>query len=598
MANTISKLSVLLSANVSGFTSGMRSAVAPLKSFTGQIASVGSKVIGFGSALTALAAGAGMTALVKGAMESIDVTAKLSDRLGITTEALTGLQHAADLSGVSNEALTGGLEKMLRNLSQAATEGGNAGAALARLGLDAKELVNAAPDAAFKALAEGLLNVQNPAERAALAMEVFGKSGQSLLPLMLAGKDGIEAAQKEAEKLGLTFSRLDAAKVEAANDSMTRLKAVFVGVARTLAVQLAPFIDVAAAKLTDLATSGGGMGTMVVNAFEWVLTAVAKAADWLELLNAGWHSMRGVAGVAIFGVVKTLELLIKGVEWLSNKLLGTESTWGETFGHMSDALKETTDEAFKKAGESWDNFTNGVNSAAVASTFADIRARADESAKAIADNAAKMRGAAASTEDFAAKLKAAEDNAKKVTDTITDLQKQVTQFSMSDTDKKLVDLSALGATPEQMAQAKQALDQLDALNAAKKKSDDLQQKAKSVIESVQTPTQQYDEQITSLSEMLNAGLLSWQEYGLAVRKAREELEKSADVKPTEAPDLIRSGSAEALKLAFENSSGVQRLNKKDLAKEQLAAQDEANRHLRELVRNSRPGDSDVTTLDI
>ena len=108
--------------------------------------------------------------------------------------------------------------------------------------------------------------------------------------------------------------------------------------------------------------------------------AVAKAADWLELLKAGWQTLRGVAGLAILGVVKTLEVLIKGVEWLSNKLLGTKSNWGETFGLMSDALVEVTDEAFTKAGESWDKFNNGVNSTAVAATFADIRAKADENA--------------------------------------------------------------------------------------------------------------------------------------------------------------------------------------------------------------------------
>jgi hypothetical protein len=604
MATAISKLAVLLTANTAGFTSGLKGAVAPLKSFGSSVTSIGSKVVAFGGALTALAAGAGMAALVKGQMESIDSTAKLSDRLGIATEKLTGLQHAADLSGVSNEQLTGGFEKLLKSLGEAAQGGGQAGAALAKMGLDAKQLVDADPDQAFIAISEGLKNINNPAERATTAMEVFGKSGQSLLPLMLSGKEGITAAMEEAEKLGLTFSRVDAAKVEAANDAMTRLQAVFVGVARTLAIQLSPFIDAAASKLTDLASSGDGMGKMVVNAFEWVVTGIAKAADFIGLLKAGFYTLKGVASLALLGIAAPLNLVIQGVEWLGKKLgvLGDDSTWGAFSQGLQDGLVDEADKAFKQAGESWNEFVSGKHSAAAAQMFDGIRAKAQQNAQAVADNAAKMRGAAAATEDWAAKLKLAEQNAQKVTDTIAGLQKEVAQFGKSDADKKLADLAALGATPEQLSQAKKSLDQLDALNAAKKKSEELQDRAKSVLESIQTPTQKYDEQIGSLSELLNNGLLSWDQYGAAVRKAREELEKSGNVDPAKAPDapeLIRAGSAAALKLAFDGSRGVQRVSREKTDEKALAEAQETNRQLRELVRNSRPSDADATeTLSI
>src|SRR5207247_2365101 len=104
-------------------------------------------------------------------------------------------------------------------------------------------------------IADKISKIENPAERATAAMQIFGKSGQQLLPLMMSGAEGLAAAQKEAEKLGLTYNRVDAAKVEAANDSMTRMKAVVTGVGNQLAIQLAPFIDAAATKLTALASS-------------------------------------------------------------------------------------------------------------------------------------------------------------------------------------------------------------------------------------------------------------------------------------------------------------------------------------------------------
>ncbi len=83
-----------------------------------------------------------------------------------------------------------------------------------------------------------LCSIHNPTERATAAIELFGKSGQSLLPLLMQGSEGIAAAQREAEKLGLSFSRIDAHQVEQANEAIVRLKAVFTGIGNQLAIQL------------------------------------------------------------------------------------------------------------------------------------------------------------------------------------------------------------------------------------------------------------------------------------------------------------------------------------------------------------------------
>src|SRR2546426_591780 len=83
-----------------------------------------------------------------------------------------------------------------------------------------KELVNTAPEEALKGIADGLSKMENPAQRAAAAVAIFGKAGQGMLPMLLGGAEALSAAQREAEKLGLTFSRLDAAKVELANEAM------------------------------------------------------------------------------------------------------------------------------------------------------------------------------------------------------------------------------------------------------------------------------------------------------------------------------------------------------------------------------------------
>lgn len=648
--STIANLNVKLTASIGAFASGMAAATKPLADFGSKVVSVGSQVFSLTGAISALAAGGGFALLVKNSMETIAATGRMSDQMGIATEKLTGLQYASNIAGVGAEALNGGLEKMLHSLGEAVAGGGEAGAAFQHLGLSAKELANMAPDEAFTSIADGLKNITNPAERAAVTMQIFGKSGQQLLPLLMQGADGIKAAQAEAQRLGLTFSRLDAAKVEAANASMKRLQAVFEGAAQTLAIQLAPFIEAAANKLAEFGMSGDGAGKKVVNAFEWVLTAVAKLADYFELLKAGWYGMKGVAAAAIFGVVKSLAVLISGVEWLSNKLSrkGHETHYADSFHALADALKGETKEAFDKAGESFDKFEKGVNATAVTQTFNEIRAKADENAKAVADNAENMRGAGAAADDWANKLKQAEENAKKITTTLEELHKQLAEFGMSEGDKKLFDLKALGASPDQLAeakkildqlaglenakkaadligetqkaitqfgmtdsqkkladlqlpgvsaeqldQAKKALEQLDALNAAKKKMDEQQQEGQSIFESTRSPLEKYESQIGKLSELLDAGAIDWDTYGRAIRQARQQLEET---NKTQAPQLLQAGTAAAQRFAYDSHRGSQKLSDDDIARKQLAEQQEQRRIMLRIENNLRTVDDNVTTV--
>ena len=535
---SIANLNVKLTANIGAFASTMAAAAKPLAGFAGGVTSAATKLTGLVSGITALVGAGSLTVLVTQSMEAIDTNAKLSDRLGITTEALAGLQYAGDLAGVSSEELTGGLEKMLKALGGAADDGDLASNAFTKLGLNAKALANMPTDQAFASIATQIAAIQNPAERAA-AVGVFGKSGQSLLPLMMSGAEGIKAAQAEAEKLGLTYSRIDAAKVEAANDSMTRMKSVVTGVGNQLAIAVSPFIDAAAAKLTEMASSGDGMGTKIVNAFEAVVGGIAYASDYLSLLKAGFKLLQAGATFAVYGVVKAVDLLGSSMVGLLNLLPGVELKWTDVSGQLADGLLQDAHRLTDEAGQAFASFQNGDNAKAVGNAFADIRAKSQAAAQATADNAAKMSGSFKDIEDSTANL-------KKVGDTLTDLKKQVGQFGLTDSQKKLADLTSMGASPEQIKEAESNLKRLDDMTAAQKKHDDLQGKSKTLIESMQTPLQKYESTIDDLNQMLGGGMLSWDQYGQAVRNARSELEKSdaakADTLVPQASVSIRRAS--------------------------------------------------------
>ena len=95
------------------------------------------KVFSMQGAFVALVGGAGMGALVKQSLAVNDALAKTADRLGLTTEALAGLQHAAELTGAGTKTLDMALQRMTRRIGEAATGSGAAKDAITELGLSA-----------------------------------------------------------------------------------------------------------------------------------------------------------------------------------------------------------------------------------------------------------------------------------------------------------------------------------------------------------------------------------------------------------------------------------------------------------------------------
>jgi hypothetical protein len=588
----------MLTASIGGFSATMKTAASGLKSVGNVVSEVSSKIFSLTGVLTGVASAGALVLLVKGSMESIAATGRLSDRLGIATEKLGGLQYAAKLAGVENETLTGGLEKMLKNLGEAAEKSGPVAAALASIGLNAKQLASMAPDEAFEKIADGLKSITNPAERAATTVAIFGKSGQELLPMMMQGSEGIKAAAAEAAKLGVTFNRVDAAKVELANQSIIKLQSVLTGVMNTLAIQLSPFITAVANKFVGFATSGRGATGMIVSGFGAVLNAIAYVADYLSIVEAGWQMLRSGASFALGGIVDAIGYVLDALDWLLKKLHITQTGMGQAAHDLAKGFYDTGKEAFHKAGQDWSDFATGANSKAARAAMQSIEDASNKAATAIAADAAKMNGGADAAEDWAKKLEEAAANAKKVTETLAELHKSVDTFGQTSAQKKIFDLKSLGASASQIAEAQQLIDKLGQLEAAKKKMESQQSAAKSVFESTRTPVEKYEQQIGKLSDLLNSGAIDWDTYGRAVQQARQKLEDAAK---TQGPQIMESGSAEAQRYAYDQNQGQRKINsnKDEISKLQYNEQYQSRLILQRIENKLTEDDAaDDETVDI
>ena len=201
---------------------------------------IATKAIGGFLGIAGIGGIAGLVAGLRSAADDIDKIAKTSDKLGISTEALVGMQHAAEMTGVATDTLNMALQRMVRRVAEAAKGTGEAKGALKELNLQAVWLNKLAPDRQFAEIADAMAKIENPADRVRLAMKLFDSEGVALVNTLALGSAGLAEMQVEADKLGLTFSRVEAEKIEKFNDAMKNLKLAFGGTMRDIVIDIAP----------------------------------------------------------------------------------------------------------------------------------------------------------------------------------------------------------------------------------------------------------------------------------------------------------------------------------------------------------------------
>jgi hypothetical protein len=199
----------------------------------------------------AIGAVRGAMSSLLGAMNEMDEASKFAARLGTSADALTVLGFAAEQAGSSQDALNLALEKMQNNVSEAATGLGTAKDAIAQLGLSAADLTSMSADKQFAAIAEQIQNVGSASDRTRIAMDIFGRSGGQLIPLLSEGAEGLNAYGAEAEQMGLLLGNARGA-VEEANDSINKMKRAWGAFVQQVAVLVAPALSAIAEALASI----------------------------------------------------------------------------------------------------------------------------------------------------------------------------------------------------------------------------------------------------------------------------------------------------------------------------------------------------------
>ncbi len=190
-----------------------------------------------------------IAAVSKQALDYAGSLGEISQQLGITTRELQVYRYAATQVGLSQEEIEKGLGKLTLEI-------GRNNAAFAELGITTRNADGSLKTAGqtLPELADALARIPDPAERARVLVELFGRTGQRMGTLLSGGASGLREFADQAERTGQVLSSKAIQDADRAADAIAKMQNV-------LRVSVAGAVAENAASIAALGEAIGGVVT-------------------------------------------------------------------------------------------------------------------------------------------------------------------------------------------------------------------------------------------------------------------------------------------------------------------------------------------------
>jgi hypothetical protein len=333
--------------------------------------------------------------------EELDALNDVANRTGVGVEALQAYARAAADTGVSVESFAKQIQKLTINIGKATLDE-KAQKKFEELGIVFTDLKAATPEKQFEMVVDALAGIADPAERAAKAVQFFGKGGIELGELFTLGPGALTQMREEAVSLGQVVSEDAVKAIDSMNDSFATVWATVKGLAGSILGELAGPISTIAQELLGVIKQAGP---------QQIAQQVASGLlDFIKL-----------AGNAFLELAKFIEAFVKKFA----PILGLDIR-SETEKEL-DRLRAEQQAAVQGAGATVDGFGRPLANAA--DVEEENRKRTEQIAQLEAQIAAEA--AAGVLSQFQANFNAAIDTAR------TKLEEKMQAGTLTEEDRKL-----------------------------------------------------------------------------------------------------------------------------------------------------------------
>jgi hypothetical protein len=333
------------------------------------LSAASSKVKAWGEGLTSIGTklsviGAGMLAPIVASAKAFadygEQIGKLASKTGMSSEMLSGLAYAAESSEIAVGSVAAGVKGMQRAIAGGSKETNEA---FAKLGTSAAALKNLSPDEQFSRLADALAGVADPAQKAAIAQQVFGRAGVELLPIIEGGSAELARMRREAGTLGLSLGKDATGRALELDQGLDRLKGGLKGVTlaignalsggitpliyRTLDCVVAfrmwidanPQIVQSFAKIAVTVAAAGAAFVMIGTTIAALMSPALMTAAAIVGIGAAALAITDTLGVTAAGFGELFDSIRLGGTglgtWLANIFRGIEIAWNTVTANMA-----------------------------------------------------------------------------------------------------------------------------------------------------------------------------------------------------------------------------------------------------------------------
>lgn len=231
-----------------------------------------------------LAAAGGAAALVQSAGRQAEMLEQTSQKTGIAVGTLQNWTVAMAQSGVGMDGLTRGVKQLSVQIVQSRTPNSQAAEKFSELGITANSV-----DDVLEQLADRFDMMPDGADKTRIAVELFGKAGQDLIPILNKGSAGLRESMNASKALGVVLSDDTVKSLAAADDAFDTLSVATKAAANQLAGLMAPAVTTV--------TESFSRGIGVVATFFGALNEGSKGGDnTIQFLKTINPFIRGLGG--------------------------------------------------------------------------------------------------------------------------------------------------------------------------------------------------------------------------------------------------------------------------------------------------------------
>ncbi len=272
---TLFSLAAKLTLDKAGFDKGVDDADKAGRGLSDNLQNYAQKIKGFVDKLafvtTLRSVTKGLWNLAKDTSMAGDRIDKQSQALGMSRKAFQEWGYILEQCGASIDDMGMAMKTMSNAISENSAE---TAAGLAKLGLSAAQLQNMTPEDQLETLVKAFQEMPDGAEKSKLAMQLFGRNAQSLMPLLNSASGTVDELRQRAHDLGLIMSDEAVDASVAFGDALGDLNAVWTAVKQKFGAQMLPMLT------NGLVKAANALGR-VSNALEKAF----KTGDWKEVFS-------------------------------------------------------------------------------------------------------------------------------------------------------------------------------------------------------------------------------------------------------------------------------------------------------------------------